>query len=64
MDKILKDRIRQRLISEYMNLFVKDAVDVTELKEKIIRILEDIAYVENKGLSEQEKKGIVAEMVD
>ncbi len=64
MSKILKDKIRKRIISEYSGLLSKDTIDTEELKEVIIRVVENIIHHEHATLSEQDKKIIVSDMID
>jgi pilus assembly protein CpaF len=62
--KILKDKIRKKIISEYSGLFSRDSVDVKELEEAIIQVVEDIIHREHESLSDPDKKRIISEMID
>jgi len=64
MSKVLKEKIRQKIISGYRSLFSKATIDVAELKEDIITVLEDILHREHSDLPEQDKKRIIDEMID
>ncbi|OGX41089.1 MAG: type II secretion system protein E [Omnitrophica WOR_2 bacterium RIFCSPLOWO2_01_FULL_41_12] len=60
----LKDKIRQKVISEYSGLFSKETIEKEELREAVAKILEDIVYRERNSLSEADKKKIISEMID
>ncbi|MBI5145539.1 MAG: CpaF family protein, partial [Candidatus Omnitrophica bacterium] len=64
MAKTYKDKIRQRLFSEYNSLFSKDKVALEDLREAIIRALEDIVRQEKDRLSDSDKTKIINELVD
>jgi len=64
MSKILKDKIRKKIVSEYSGLLSKDTIDMEELKEVIIRVVDDIIHREHTSLSEQDKGRIISDMVD
>jgi len=64
MSKLLKDKIRKKIVSEYSGLLSKDTIDMEELKEVIIRVVDDIIHREHTSLSEQDKGKIISDMVD
>jgi len=64
MSKILKDKIRKRIISEYSSLLSKDSIDIEALKELIIRVVEESMRREHTSLSEQDKEKIINDMLD
>ncbi len=64
MNKTLKDKVRERLISQKSNLFSKEDVTDEEFKKTVNQILEDIIHSEHTSLSEQEKKRIVSDLAD
>lgn len=64
MSKTLKNKVRQRLISECGWLFSKDIVRADELKKEIGQILEDIIRREHLALSTEEKEALIGNMVE
>lgn len=64
MSKALKDKVRQRIISEHRSLFSQDNIDLAELKENITAVLEKIISHEHADLSGQDKERIINEIVD
>lgn len=64
MSKILKDKIRKRIISEYSSLLSKDSIDIEALKELIIRVVEEAMRREHTSLSEEDKEKIINDMLD
>lgn len=64
MLKTLKEKIRQKLITEYGHLFSKDMLEGKELKEAINQIMEDIIYHEQSALSDIDKIKIINELVN
>ena len=64
MIRELKDKIRERFISQNRNLFSEGNIADEEFKKAINQILEDIIHFEHISLSEQEKKSLVSELVD
>lgn len=64
MPKTLKDKIRQRIFSEYLSLFSEAEHKPAQSKEKIISALEEIIKQERTDLSEDDKKRLISEFVD
>jgi pilus assembly protein CpaF len=64
MTQLLKDRIRQDVISRYSALLFKDPIDKKELKETIKHIIESIVSRPRSNLSAQDKERIIEELVD
>jgi pilus assembly protein CpaF len=64
MSKALKEKLRQKIISEHRSLFSQDKIDLVELKENITGVLEMIARREHADLSQQDKERIINEIVD
>lgn len=64
MHKTLKEKIRQRLISEHKTLFSRDTTQEAELKGIISRMLEEYASHDHINISEEEKNKIIGEVTD
>lgn len=64
MPTTLKDKIRQKLISEYNALFSRETIEEKELRDAISNVLNDIIFGEHVSLSEQDKKRIITEVVN
>ncbi|MDD5729963.1 MAG: CpaF family protein [Candidatus Omnitrophica bacterium] len=64
MIKKFKDRIRNRLVSEYVNLFSKEEVDTRELERIINYVLDELINREHAVLSPEDRKKIMTELVD
>lgn len=64
MVKPLKEKIRQKLISEYGSLFSKDVIEEKELKGVINQILEDMVSHEHIALTDADRKRIISEIVN
>ncbi|MCM8797285.1 MAG: CpaF family protein, partial [Candidatus Omnitrophica bacterium] len=62
MYKALKEQVKDRIISIYSNLTLKDNVDSAEIKEKIEAIVDDI--LRHKHISEEDKRKIAEEIID
>jgi len=63
-NKMIRDEIMQRFISEYSGLFSKQKVDEEEVKRAIISEIENVSKRRQITISEQEKKKIIEEMLD
>ncbi|MFA5410530.1 MAG: CpaF family protein [Candidatus Omnitrophota bacterium] len=64
MSRVLKDKLRQKIISEHRNLFSRGNLGPSELKENISAILEKITGREHANLSRQDKERIINEIFD
>ncbi len=64
MSKLIKDKIRQRIISQYSGIILSDKVDISVLKEKVSSIASDIILREYASLSPLDKDKIINELVD
>ena len=64
MVKTLKDRVRQRLISEFGYLFSKEKIEEKELQEAISQIMEQMVLHEHVILSSADKKNIISALID
>lgn len=64
MIKMLKDKIKQKLISEYKHLFADDVIEEKKLKGAIDQILKEIIEREHIRLSGEDKNTIVVELVN
>lgn len=64
MNGTLKDRIRQKFVAEYGAVLFKGSIDQTQIRETISSIIESILSRPRGDLTEQDKKRIVAELVD
>lgn len=63
-NKIIRDEIKQKFISEHSNLFSRQKVDEAEIKNAIISVIENVSRKKQVVLPEEEKKNIIEEMVD
>lgn len=64
MPKTLKDKIRQKIISEYSNLSSKGSIEENEFREVVDQIIEDIIRHEHPSLSDTDKKDIINELIN
>jgi pilus assembly protein CpaF len=64
MIKILKEKIRNKLVSEYRRLFADETIEESELRAMIGGLAEDIINFEDKSLNEHDKKKIILEIID
>ncbi|MCM8771403.1 MAG: hypothetical protein NC936_06055, partial [Candidatus Omnitrophica bacterium] len=65
MSKIIKEKIRNKLLTEYFKRFSDKAfVEESNLREVIDKILKDISLRENLHFSEEEQKDIIREIIE
>lgn len=64
MSKAIKDKIKQKLVSQYNRLFGSEDLDANAVKERIIRVVEEIINAEHQNLSGEEKGKLINDMVD
>lgn len=64
MLRTLRDKIRQKIISEYSNLSSKGSIEENELREVVDQIIEDIIRREHPSLSDTDKKDIINELIN
>jgi pilus assembly protein CpaF len=64
MFKNIKDKIKDKIISEYSSIFGKERFEEQELRYTVKRILTDIINRENLALPEPEKDKLVGEIMD
>ena len=62
--RTLKDKIRQKIISEYSNLSSKGSIEENEFREVVDQIIEDIIRREHPSLSDADKKDIINELIN
>jgi pilus assembly protein CpaF len=60
----LKDKIREKVISQYKAIFSQEKVDDNELKAALSQMLEEIIHRERIVIPEEEKKKIISELRD
>lgn len=60
----LKDKIREKVISQYKAIFSQEKVDDNELKAALSQMLEEIIHRELIVIPEEEKKKIISELRD
>jgi pilus assembly protein CpaF len=60
----LKDKIREKIIAQYKNLFTQEEVGENELKTALASMLEEIIYREHIVIPEEEKKKIIIDLRD
>lgn len=63
-NKMIREEIMQKFISEYSGLFSKQKVDEEEIKKAIISVMENVSKRRQVTFSEEEKKNIIEEMLD
>lgn len=64
MSKAIKDKVRQKIISQQGRLFSESHLDPKDLKEKIFHVSEDILKYEYPSLTSEEKNKLISEIVD
>lgn len=64
MIKMLKEKIRDKLVSEYRRLFADETIAESELKAMISGLAEDIINREDPSLKESDKKKVILEIID
>jgi len=64
MAKALKDKIKEKIISQYRGLFSADDFSTAELRERIIQISEEVLEREYSALPSEEKIKIINEVVN
>jgi pilus assembly protein CpaF len=64
MSKALKDKVKQRIISQYSGMFLSDKFDLQVLKDRIFTIASDIIIHEYANLSFSEREKVINELVD
>ncbi len=64
MSKIIKDKIKQVLVSEYSGLFTGNIINEEELKKVILRILDNIGRNERVVISEQDRNLVISELLN
>lgn len=64
MSKAIKDKVRQKIISQHARLFSESNLSPNDLKAKIFRISEDIVKNECSNLTGEEKNKLISEIVD
>lgn len=64
MSKEIKNKIRRKVVAQLTNLFAAESPDTEILKQKVTQIAEDTLQREATGLSLEEKKRIIHEIVD
>ncbi len=64
MLRTLKDKIRQKIISEYSNLSSKGSIEENEFREVVDQIIEDIIRREHPSLSDTDKKDMINELIN
>ncbi|RJO64723.1 MAG: CpaF family protein [Candidatus Omnitrophota bacterium] len=64
MIRLLKEKIRKKLISEYRRLFVDESIEDNELKGLIRGMTEDIISRENPPVSQEDTQRIVSEIIN
>ncbi|MCU0651634.1 MAG: CpaF family protein [Candidatus Omnitrophica bacterium] len=60
----LKEKIKEKIITQYRGLLSTDSFNNTELREKIIQVAEDVLDRERNNLSSEEKIKIINELVN
>ena len=64
MIKKFKEKIRQKLISDFASLFSKEKLDAKELERVINQVLEELISREHAAVSTEERLQIVNEIID
>ncbi|MEW6075605.1 MAG: CpaF family protein [Candidatus Omnitrophota bacterium] len=64
MIRLLKEKIRKKLISEYRRLFADESIEENELKGLIRSMAEDIISRENPAVSQEDAGRIISEIID
>lgn len=64
MSKIIKDKIKQVLVSEYSGLFTGNVINEEELKKVILRILDNISRNERVVIAEQDRNLAISELLN
>lgn len=64
MLKDLKSKVRQRIISEYNDLFSRDTLSREELRGAVTRLLDDTIYHQRLNLNQEDKKRMIDDILD
>ncbi|MGB4521542.1 MAG: ATPase, T2SS/T4P/T4SS family, partial [Candidatus Omnitrophota bacterium] len=64
MSKAIKNKVRQKIISQHGKLFSESNLGPNDLKEKIFHISEDILRYECPNLTSEERNKVIIEIVD
>lgn len=64
MLKPYKDKVRKRLISEYLYLLSQDPVIIKDVQDAINAVLDDMVKREHSIIPEQDRQKIISELVD
>lgn len=64
MSKAIKDKVRQKIISQHARLFSESNLAPNDLKAKIFHISEDIVKNECSNLTSEEKNKLISEIVN
>jgi len=64
MIKVLKEEIRQKLLTQYSGILYKEGTDKEELETILRSILDEIIYRKRLNLADADKKKVLSDMVD
>ncbi len=64
MIKVLKEEIRQKLLTQYSGILYKEGTDKEELETILKSILDEIIYRKRLNLADADKKKVLSDMVD
>ncbi|MCX5712993.1 MAG: hypothetical protein NTY47_08080, partial [Candidatus Omnitrophica bacterium] len=59
-----KNKVRQKLFSEYRGIFIKESTDDSEVKAIITRAVDDIIRLDHLASDEEERKRMIEDLVN
>lgn len=64
MDRALKNKIKQKLVSDHKSLFSHDSVKEKELREVINKIINDFVFFDHLTISDTDRKALIHELMN
>jgi pilus assembly protein CpaF len=64
MDRALKNKIKQKLVSDHKSLFSHDSVKEKELREVINKIINDFVFFDHLTISDADRKALIHELMN
>lgn len=64
MSKMIKDKIKQQVITRYSNMFSVDKIDEQAIRQMLLRVATEVVGRERVSISDEEKNKIINELCD
>lgn len=64
MDRALKNKIKQKLVSDHKSLFAHDSVKEKELHQAINKIINDFVFFDHLTISDADRKALIHELMN